>query len=144
MTAKPKFYVPSKGTAARLAAEHLLKTGPATEAELCAAVDLGCAPYKRAEKLQRAVSTGVLTHGPDGKLDCAPPLRAWFENQERAQEDSKPIGEITPAQYRPSVFASQGISKKNIPNRRGTRLDIPDWSQRPEGFGFKNIAGSQS
>jgi hypothetical protein len=144
MTAKPKFYVPSKGSAARLAAEHLLKTGPMTEAELCAAVDFGLTSGKRAEKLQRAVSTGVLTHRPDGKLDCNPSLRGWFENQERENEEATPIGEITPAQYRPSVFASQGISKKNIPNSRGTRSDIPTWSHRPEGFGLKNIAGSQS
>lgn len=144
MSAKPKFYVPTKGSAARVAAEHLLKVGPLTEAEILTAVDFGCAAWKRAEKLQRAVSTGVLTHLTDGKLDCAPALRTWLENQAKEQEEAAPIGQITPAQYRPSVFASPGISKKNIPSSRGLRpaSDLaPDWSERPEGFGIKHIAG---
>jgi hypothetical protein len=146
MSAKPKFYVPNKGTAPRLAAEHLLKSGPMVEAELCAAVDLGCASHKRAEKLQRAVSTGVLTQLPDGKLDCSPALRTWLESQASGQEESKPIGQNTPAQYRPSVFASPAISKKNIPRRQALRpaSDLaPSWSVR-ETVSIKTISGGEA
>jgi hypothetical protein len=146
MTARSKFYIPSKGTAARLAAEHLFKTGPAPELELYAAVDFKCAPEKRAEKLQRAVSTGVLTQLPDGKLDCTKAIRTYFEDQACQKEEAKPIGEITPAQYRPNIFASQGISKKNIPNRRGLRpaSDLaPAWSVR-ETLSIKTIAGGEA
>lgn len=147
MSAKPKFYVPSRGSAARLAAEHLIKSGPMAEADLCAALDLGCPAYKRTEKLQRAVSTGVLTERPDGKLDCSAALKTWFENQAHEQDESEPIGQITPAQYRPSVFASPGLSPQYRINSRGLRPAsdaVPTWSQRPEDFGFKNIGGSQS
>ena len=57
-------------------------------------------------------------------------IPAFGEDNAKAEESAEPIGQITPAQYRPSVFASQGLSKRYIPTRRGTRLDIPAWSVR--------------
>jgi hypothetical protein len=138
MTKRSQFYIPAQGTAARLAAEYLFKNGPATEAEIYIAVDFGCAPSKRAEKLQRAVGTGVLTQRDDGKLDCSAAIRAYFDKKTSDSEGAEPIGQIAPAQYRQNVFASPGLSKKYIPNRRGPRVDVPAWSVKPDGYSIKS------
>lgn len=41
-----------------------------------------------------------------------------------------PDGVPTAPAYRGNVFASQGLSKQYIPNRRGPRADVPAWSVR--------------
>lgn len=59
-------------------------------------------------------------------------IPAFSEESAEAEESAEPIGQIAPTlpQYRGDWRASSGLSKKNIPNRRGVRLDIPDWSVR--------------
>lgn len=134
MAAPKNFTMPAQGTASRMAAEYLFKNGPATELEILMAVDFGCDRAKREEKLQRSIGAGVLTQRADDKLDCSAEAKAFFEKLAGDQGETKPIGEIKPAptlpQYRGDWRASSGLSKRNIPNSRGTRLDIPEWSIR--------------
>jgi hypothetical protein len=72
-------------------------------------------------------------------------IPALGEEIAQVEERVEPIGKITPTlpQYRPSVFASQGISKKNIPNRHGLRPasdSAPAWSRR-ESLSIRTISG---
>jgi hypothetical protein len=118
--------IPIKSSAIYKAAELINTAGPRSMEVLQAEID--CGPKKgRQEKFAHAFSIGWLCETPAGTIDVTEKTRQYFSELEPS---AKPIGQITPAQYRPSVFVSQGLSKKNIPNRRGTRLDIPEWSVR--------------
>lgn len=146
MTKRLSIRMPGSHTAPYKAAEHLFKNGPMTQEQLFLAVDMGCVPCRRDEKLQHAITSGLITQMADGKLDCSAEVRVRFEEKLNIKPDEKLIGQITPAQYRPSVFASQGISKKNIPNRRGLRPvsdSAPAWSVR-ETVSIKSIAGGKA
>jgi hypothetical protein len=119
------------------AAVYLEKNGPTSIASLFVAVDFG-STKTRTTKLKYGYQIGWLEQRPDGLIDLTE-----LAIQRLASKPAKTayIGEITPAQYRPNFRASSGLSKQYRTNSRGTRSDIPDWSRRPDGFGFKNIGG---
>jgi hypothetical protein len=114
--------IPNKSSAAYKAAQLICASGPRSMEVLLTEVDFG--PKKeRHGKFAHAFSIGWLCETPAGTIDVTEKTRQHFAEQEPS---AKPIGQITPAQYRPSVFASPGLSKKNIPNRRGPRADALD------------------
>ena len=137
MTTKTAPYIKS---AIYLAAEHLELSGPLSRDTLFAAVDFGPAAG-RMEKLNHAYEIGWLWQTPAGSIDLTETTRKHFVDK-RPKE--KYIGQIVPAQYRPNVFASPGLSKKNIPSRRGMRNDIPAWSVKPDGHSIKSIGGGEA
>jgi hypothetical protein len=134
--------IPIKSSAVYKAASLIQQRGPMSLEVLQAEIDFG--PKKtRQGKLVQAFSIGWLCETPAGTIDVTEKTRQHFADQEPG---SKPIGQITPAQYRPNVFASQGISKKNRPNRHGLRhaSDLPPvWSRR-EDLSIKTIAGGEA
>ena len=123
-----KALTPIKSSAIYKAAELIITAGPRSMEVLQAEIDMG-PKHARQKKLDHAFDIGWLCGTPAGTIDVTEKTREHFASLEPG---SKPIGQITPAQYRPSVFGSQGISKKNIPNSRGTRIDIPEWSVRKD------------
>jgi hypothetical protein len=129
MTSSKNIRRPAPGETPHAAGAYLYSNGPASESVLFLAVNFGATFAERADALQRALRSGWLIETRDGKISCSQAAREYYKEQAGEKEDEY-IGHITPAQYRPSVFASQGLSKKNIPNSRGTRTDIPDWSIR--------------
>jgi hypothetical protein len=135
-----KAITPIKSCAIYKAAALISSSGPRSIAALHAEIDFG-PKHSREKKLDHAFDIGWLCETEGGAIDVTENTRQHFAEQEPS---NKPIGQITPAQYRPSVFASPGLSKKNIPDRRGMRLDIPDWSRRPEGFSLKGVAGGEA
>jgi hypothetical protein len=134
--------VPIKSSAIYKAADLIIGAGPRSMEVLQAEIDFG-PKHARRGKLEHAISIGWLCETPAGTIDVTEKTRQHFAEQERS---SKPIGRITPAQYRPSVFASPGLSKTNIPNRRGLRpaADMaPAWSVR-EAVTIKTVSGSEA
>lgn len=117
---------PTTRSAAYKAIMQIIASGPRTAEQLFTDVDFGAHSTQR-PKLRQAIQAGWIIEKPQGMLDVSAAVRQHF-----AEELPKEafIGQITPAQYRPNIFASSGLSKKNIPNCRGTRTDIPDWSVR--------------
>lgn len=132
MTKSSKIRMPGSHTAPYKAAEHLFKNGPATEMQLFNAVDMGLVPSRREEKLSCAITSGLLSQLPDGRIDCSAEARAHFSEKFGTKSSENTVGQIAPTlpQYRGDWRASSGLSRHNIPNRRGTRSDIPDWSKR--------------
>lgn len=120
---------PLSRSAVYKAAELIIASGPRTLESLFVAVDFGV-KSSRAEKLRLAFEANWLCQDDDGQID----VTEFARNHIAAQGPKKQyIGQITPSQYRPNVFESQGLSKKNIPRRGGMRSDIPDWS-KPDQF----------
>jgi len=131
---------PNTGSAIYKAAAHLEHSGPISSESLFAVVDFGPVAGRQV-KLNRAYELGWLQQTPAGTIDLTEGARQHFASK-RPKE--KYVGQIVPAQYRGNVFASPGLSKKNIPSRRGQRDDIPAWSVKPDGHSIKSIGGGKA
>lgn len=142
MTQRQNIRTPKPGEIPYLAGEYLYKYGSCTEAELFLAVNFGKSQYEREVALQGAIRGGWLMETERGKIACSPTATDYYDEQSDKPKEEY-VGQIAPAPQR-NVFASPGLSKKYQINSRGTRVDIPAWSNRPEGFGFKSIAGGDA
>jgi len=131
----------NRGSAAYQAAEHIFNHGPQDPAALFEAIDFGSNKSSKQEKLDRAVCSGWLTQGPDFKVDCGTLARSYFKSKSGVEEEVKPLGQIA-AVRSVNVFDRPALSKKYIPNRRGVRRDIPEWSVR-ESASFKSLGGGE-
>jgi hypothetical protein len=123
-----------------LAAAHLERSGPLSSESLFVAIDFGPTRTRQA-KLEHAYQIDWLQVTPAGTIDLTESARQHFAGK-RPKEGY--VGQIVPAQYRPNVFASQGLSKKFIPSRRGQRDDIPAWSVKLDGHSIKSIGGGEA
>ena len=141
MTERKNIRTPKEGEIQHLAGAYLYKYGSSTEAELFVAVEFGPSRHERGLALQAAIRNGWLIETERGKIACSPAAVEYYDDQEGKKEEPY-IGQIAPAPQR-NVFASPGLSKKYQINSRGSRQDIPDWSQRAEGFSIKGIAGGE-
>jgi hypothetical protein len=110
---------PTTRSAIYKAIQLIIASGPRTTERLLAEIDFGAHGTQR-PKIREAIQAGWIYETTAGTIDVTESTREHFAEPEPTE---KYIGQITPAQYRPSVFASPGISKKNIPNRRGPRAD---------------------
>lgn len=119
---------PRNGTS-YAAGQHLHKVGPLTERELFAAVQFGGLNVVAADVLQRALTSGWLVVSADGKIDISSFARAHYD-EVAGESAPKYVGQIAAARQQADVFARPALSKKYIPNPRGTRQDIPAWSVR--------------
>lgn len=120
--------VASRGTAAYAAGEYLYKHGAQTAQGLFAAIDFTRKSTPPEEALQRALSYGWLLDR-DGKIDISPFARAHFDKL-AGVEVIRPAGQIAALRESVNVFTRPPLSKKNMPNSRGIRQDIPAWSVR--------------
>jgi len=109
------------------AGEYLYKNGPKLARQLFAVVQFGGKNLPDEEALQHVLSYGWLVVRGD-KIDISSHARAHFDAL-AGIEPVQPVGQIAAARTS-NVFASPGLSKKYIPNPRGTRQDIPEWSVR--------------
>jgi hypothetical protein len=144
MTQRQNIRRPQPGEIPYLAGEYLYRNGPCTDVELFLAVKFGKSQNERAAALQSAIRGGWLIETQRGKIACSPAATDYYDGYSEAPEE-KYVGQIAPAPQR-NVFASPGLSKKNIPNRHGLRpaSDIaPAWSVR-EKVSIKTITGNQS
>ncbi|WP_323142749.1 hypothetical protein [Massilia phyllosphaerae] len=126
MTAMIATAFPSSRGAAYKACELIINQGPKTVEQLLVAVDFGAHGTQQA-KITAAIQAGWLHETPAGTIDVTESVREHFAG---LAPKEKYAGQITPPQYRPDIFRSQGLSKRYIPNSRGTRADVPAWSVR--------------
>jgi hypothetical protein len=135
---------PQPGEIPYLAGEYLYRNGPRSDVELFRAVDFGSTMSARLDALQRAICGDWLMETERGKIACSRAATDYYDEQsDRPKEEY--VGQIAPAPQR-NVFASPGLSKKNIPNRHGLRPAsdrAPAWSVR-EKVSIKTITGNQS
>lgn len=127
-----------RGTAAYAAGAYLHKHGPMNQHALFAVVDMGHKTGHQEDTLQRAIRSGWLLEQDDGKIGISSFARAHYDQLEG--EKARPAGQIAAMRQPADVFARPPLSKRFIPNPRGTRQDIPAWSVR-SGASFKTVAG---
>jgi len=145
MTQRQNIRRPQPGEILHTAGEYLYKHGSCTEADLFLAVNFGGTRSARNEALQRAIRGGWLMETSRGKIACSQAATDYYDEQGDKPVE-KYVGQMVPAATR-NVFAGTGLSKKYQINSRGLRPAsdaAPTWSQRPAGFGFKNIAGGDA
>ena len=131
------------GTFADQAGEYLYKNGPTVERELFEILSMVLRLRDPEESLQAAIRNRWLSVGGDGLIDCSAAARAHYDAL-AGKVESKPLGQIAAPRQAENAFACPTLSKKHMPNSRGTRQDIPAWSVRPAGFGFKSIGGGKA
>lgn len=117
-----------RGTAAYAAGAYLHKHGPMNQHALFAVVDMGHKTGHQEDTLQRAIRSGWLLEQDDGKISISRFARAHYDQLEG--EKARPVGQIAALRQPADVFARPPLSKRFMPNPRGTRQDIPDWSVR--------------
>lgn len=120
---------PNQGTVALLAGEYLYKNGPAQEHDLLLAGNTQRASEQRAA-IQHAASNGWLIVVDGGRFDCSAAARAYFDRLAGKAPAQKPMGKIAESRQMISAYDRPPLSKKHIPNPRGTRQDVPAWSVR--------------
>jgi hypothetical protein len=129
------------GTFQDTAGVYLYRNGPTPEKDLFAALSITLATHLKAEVLERAIRAGWLAVTKDGSLDCSKGARAHYE-EIFGEKVIEPVGQIVAPRQVPTVYERPSLRKKYMPNSRGTREDVPEWSVRPAGFGFKSASGS--
>lgn len=131
------------GTFQDTAGVYLYRSGPTPEKDLFAALGITLAAHLQDEVLQRAICAGWLAVTKEGNLDCSKGARAHYE-EVFGEKVIEPVGQIAAPRRVPTVYERPALSKKYMPNSRGTRQDVPDWSVRPAGFGFKSVGRGEA
>jgi hypothetical protein len=126
---------PNRSATIYRAAAQIEKCGPMQRLELFAAMDFGPANTREA-KLREAFETDWLRETSSGHIELTEYSKRHFERQKPKEPY---VGQVTAPAYRPNIFASQGLSKRFIPDRRGPRADVPAWSMR-ESLSFQTKA----
>lgn len=130
MTEHSNYRQSTRGTAAFAAGEHLYKHGPMKEQDLEAALNAIGEAKLKGDALQRALRTGWLTVQQDGRIAVSLFARVSYDRL-AGIEPVKHVGQIAAPREQADVFTRPSLSKKYIPNRHGSRVDIPAWSVRP-------------
>lgn len=134
--------IPRADSFAFIAGEQLYKTGPAPEGDLFHVLGQVRMRYKH-EAMERAVQGGWLTVARGGLIDCSAAARAHYDAL-AGKVTIKPVGKVAPPREAFNAFERPPLSKKYMTNSRGTRDDVPAWSVRPAGAGFKSVGGGDA
>lgn len=129
MKGRPKgVRIPSIDSFAFVAGEQLYKYGPVSERDLFPVLSKVRSRDKY-EAVQRAVHGGWLTVIEGGLVDCSAAARAHYDEL-AGKVKPAPIGKIAEPRQAFNAYERPPLSKKYIPNPRGTRADVPAWSVR--------------
>lgn len=134
--------VPSRHTFPDTAGQYLYRHGPQTEAALFAAMGNSVKSYGRSDLIQRCLSSGWFALTDGGMIACSEFARAHYDKAEGIVKVEY-VGQIAVSREA-TAYKQPPLSRKYMPNSRGIRQDIPAWSQRPAGFGFKSIGGGEA
>lgn len=118
-----------RGSVADIAGQYLHKHGPKTTREVFAITGIGRKLSEKRGALQTAIRSGWLLENAAGDIDISEFARAHYDKL-AGEKPAEPVGQIAAMRTSPDVFARPPLSKKYIPNPRGTRQDIPAWSVR--------------
>ncbi|WP_312547599.1 hypothetical protein [Massilia sp.] len=134
--------VASKHTFPYTAGQYLHRHGPQTEAALFSALGDSVRPDGRADLIQRCLSSGWLALTAGDLITCSEFARAHYDKAEGIVKVEY-VGQIAVSREA-TAYKQPPLSRKYLTNSRGIRQDIPAWSQRPAGFGFKSIGGGEA
>jgi hypothetical protein len=137
-----KLRVASRDTFPHTAGQYLYKHGPMTERRLFEIMGDTVRADGRDKLIHRCLVSGWFRVTDDGRVDCSEFARAHYDK----------LAGIVPVEYvgqiaAPRVataYAQPPLSKKYLINSRGPRQDVPTWSVRPAGFGFKTAGGGEA
>lgn len=133
MTAPKTNRIPDIDSDSYVAARWIYDNGPRTDVELFAAGHFG-GRKSYDITLQRAITTGWLVVTERGQIACGEAALDHFDGVE------KPVwvGEKAAS---PSInlMTRPPLSRRHIPNPRGPRADVPDWSVRGP-VSFRTVA----
>ncbi len=102
--------------------------GPMPREDLFTAVDFGCIE-KRSRKIKLGLDGGWLTEA-DGKVGLTALAKAHFSGEELPEVSAKaPTGSVATSRAS-NVYERPALSKRFIPNSKGTRADVPTFSVR--------------
>jgi hypothetical protein len=121
-------HTPHITSTAHRAAKHLHKTGTLSRADLFAQVHFGAKRSNREQMLDSAIANGWLIESRAG-VAISPMLRAHFDSLE-APKPVKFIGSTAGPRDTGSAYDRPQLSRKFIPNARGFRDDVPEFSVR--------------
>lgn len=117
--------LPQPQTSAYRACVALHKHGPMTREQLLATVDMGDSGSSRNAAMARAVTGGWIVRSGT-KFDVSGAVRKLLDEQGDVVEIKQP--QVAPSRS----FDFMRPAYKSPINSRGSRADIPDWSQRTE------------
>ena len=130
--------IPPANAAIYRAALVIFEAGPQTHAALFASIDFGVA-YLRTGKLEGAIRNGWLID-IDGKIGISDRARTYFSGK---PETSAPkyIGQMATIRE-PYAYEAAPLSKRFIPNSKGNRADVPEFSIR-DGVRCYSVGGGK-
>lgn len=127
--------VPAKHTASHRASEYIHQNGPILRADLFAAVNFGQKSFNRNSVLDRAIATGWLIERGNF-IDIS---KMAYDFHEGVEKPAAPTG-IPAARREFNAYEQPPLSRKYLTSSRGTRADIPAWSQRGSDHHFFTVA----
>jgi hypothetical protein len=120
--------IPPPNAAYYKAGEYIYREGPKTENELIDAGVFGV-PLKARENLRRSLEVGWLV-STGGVVTCCKSAQEHYASRfgtgPRSLPD-QPKGQVVPPRFVDLLYGPP-LSRKYIPNRRGPRIDAPDYS----------------
>jgi hypothetical protein len=128
--------IPHITSTAHRAAKHLHKTGTLSRADLFAQVHFGNTRSNREQMLDSAIANGWLIESQAG-VAISPTLRAHFDSLEAPAPNFQ--GQVATSRAS-SAYDRPPLSRKYIPNARGTRDDVLAFSVR-DGARFATLGG---
>ena len=136
-----KLRVATKDTFPYTAGQYIYRNGPQLEDDLFKAMGDSVRANGRDELIQRCLRTGWLALAQGGKVDVSEFARAHYD-QVAGVVKVEYVGQVAATRVA-TAYVQPPLSKKYLINSRGLRQDVPAWSVRPAGFGFKNIGGGE-
>ena len=118
--------IPPANAAIHRAAFVIFEAGPQTPAALFASIDFGKA-YSRLGKIDSAIRNGWLID-IDGKVGISDRARTYFSGKPEASAP-KYVGQMATIRE-PYAYEAAPLSKRHIPNSKGNRADVPEFSIR--------------
>jgi hypothetical protein len=119
---------PRAESAADVAGQRIFTHGAMNVRELFATINFGHKMHHKKTALKRALESGWLVQQEDGTISIGTFARVHYESL--AADKVAPVGQIAALREHVDVFTRPVLSKKYMPNPRGTRQDIPAWSVR--------------
>lgn len=134
--------IASKHTFPYTAGQYMYRHGPQAEDALFKAMGDSVRKEGRGELIQRCLSSGWFTLAQNDLINCSEFARAHYDKLEGLVKPQY-VGQIAVSRAA-TAYTQPPLSRKYIPNSRGIRQDVPEWSRRPAGFGFKSIGGGEA
>lgn len=127
------------GSAARVAAELICRVGPMHRAALFSQIDFGATSTNRNVALDAAIENGLLHETLDGIVVTAA-ARAIIEREHPELAPAKYIGQVAAPRTPRDASSIPPLSRRFIPNSKGLRADVPQFSVRSDAR-YRSLAG---